>query len=164
MKKVILILYLSSSILSAQQIETTLEGTGNKTIGLGADLSIPLIYKGVSQLVIGSRVYLSPTRELLYKRSTWNIGHRLEFQKDKYTSAIGFYSGFEYWPSKNIENLDEIRHNVRPLVYLEYTFSKGTNFPEQKKSLKVFIGGSDNELRLGVRLIFNLRRKYLAYY
>jgi len=153
-----------TSILSAQQIETTIEGTGNKTIGLGADLSIPLIYKGVSQLVIGSRLYLFPTGELLNKRSTWNIGHRLEFQKDKYSPAIGFYSGFEYWPSKNIENLDEIRHNVSPLVFLEYTFKKPTNFPKYKKSFKVFIGGSDNELRLGVRLIFNLRRKYLAYY
>ena len=160
--KIVLLFLLFSSILSAQKIETTLEYTSSETLGFGADVSIPLVYKGLSQLVIGSRVYTTTTsiKEMFYKRSTWNVGHRLEFKRDKHTASFGLYSGFECWPS----DLDGFKYNVRPLAYLEYMFSKGYKFPKNKTGVKVFIGGSDNEFRIGTRLVFNLRKKYIAYY
>ena len=162
MKKVILLLLFIPS-LYAQQIEIAIEGNDVQKMGFGIDLSIPLIYKGLSQLVIGNRIYTT-TQTDFYKKSTWNVGHRLELQKDKYTSSIGLYSGFEYFPSRNIDNLNEIRHNIIPLAYIEYTFSKGSKFPKNKLGIKTYIGGSTNEVRLGIKIVYNLRIKYLAYY
>jgi len=162
-----LMIILFPIFIFSQQIEGSLEFLSNKTLGFGSDLSIPLVYKGISQLVLGNRIYttsLDRKEKEFLRRSTWNLGHRLQYQRDIYTSALSFYSGIEYWISQNILNEYDIRQNIKPLVFLEYTFKRGTFFPQNRKSFKVFIGGSPDEYRFGLKVVLDLRNKYIAYY
>ena len=166
LKRIALLTLLTLQSVLSQQIEGTVEYVNNNTIGFGSDLSIPLAYKGISQLLVGSRIYtnIGIPPNLYYRRSTWNLGHRLQYQRDIYTSALSFYSGIEYWISHLNSNFYETRHYIKPVAYLEYTFKRGTFYPQNKKSFKVFAGGSPDEFRVGIRIVLDLRIRYISYY